>query len=125
MDYAYAGRLARVAGMARRTFMRVFSAQAGMSFGRWREQARSFADLEMAQRKSVTEVAIAVGYDSVSAFIEMFRTIPGTPPQTYFRDGAFASTRWSHRRHRVPFLTLSRYQPLARLITSWPWVESS
>ena len=78
---------AHVAGMARRTFMRAFSAQAGMSFGRWRQQARLFAALEMlAQRKSVTEVAIAVGYDSVSAFIEMFRTMLGTTPQTYFRD---------------------------------------
>jgi AraC-like DNA-binding protein len=77
---------ARVAGMARRTFMRAFSAQVGMSFGRWRQQARLFAALEMlAQRKSVTEVAIAVGYDSVSAFIEMFRTMLGTTPQTYFR----------------------------------------
>jgi len=77
---------AHVAGMARRTFMRAFSAQAGMSFGRWRQQARLFAALEMlAQKKSVTEVAIAVGYDSVSAFIEMFRTMLGTTPQTYFR----------------------------------------
>ena len=50
---------AHVAGMARRTFMRAFSAQAGMSFGRWRQQARLFAALEMlAQNKSVTEVAI-------------------------------------------------------------------
>jgi AraC-like DNA-binding protein len=77
---------ADVAGMARRTFMRAFSAQAGLSFGRWRQQARLFAALELlAQRKSVTEVAIAVGYDSVSAFIEMFRTMLGTTPQTYFR----------------------------------------
>ena len=77
---------AQVAGMARRTFMRAFSAQAGMSFGRWRQQARLFAALEMlAQKKSVTEVAIAVGYDSVSAFIEMFRTMLGATPQTYFR----------------------------------------
>ena len=86
---------ADVAGMARRTFMRAFSAQAGMSFGRWRQQARLFAALEMlAQRKSVTEVSIAVGYDSVSAFIEMFRTMLGTTPQTYFRG------RHSGPRHR-------------------------
>jgi len=77
---------ADVAGMARRTFMRAFSAQTGMSFGRWRQQARLFAALEMlAQNRSVTEVAIAVGYDSVSAFIEMFRTMLGTTPQSYFR----------------------------------------
>ena len=77
---------AHLAGMARRTFMRAFSDQAGMSFGRWRQQARLFAALEMlAQSKSVTEAAIAVGYDSVSAFIEMFRTMLGTTPQRYFR----------------------------------------
>ena len=77
---------ADVAGMARRTFMRAFSAQVGMSFGRWRQQARLFAALELlAQGKSVTEVSMAVGYDSVSAFIEMFRTMLGTTPQTYFR----------------------------------------
>ena len=57
-----------------------------MSFGRWRQQARLFAALEMlAQGKSVTEVALAVGYDSVSAFIEMFRKMLGTTPQMYFR----------------------------------------
>jgi AraC-like DNA-binding protein len=77
---------AKVARMARRTFMRAFSAEVGMSFGRWRQQARLFAALEMlAQRKSVTEVAFAVGYNSVSAFIEMFRTMLGSTPQIYFR----------------------------------------
>ncbi len=80
---------AHFAGMSRRTFMRAFSAEAGMSFGRWRQQARLFAALEMlAQNKSVTEVAIAVGYDSVSAFIEMFRKMLGTTPQIYFRSRA-------------------------------------
>ncbi len=78
---------AQVAGMARRTFMRAFSDEAGMSFGRWRQQARLFAALEMlAQGQSVTAVAFAVGYDSVSAFIEMFRTMLGTTPQRYNRD---------------------------------------
>lgn len=77
---------ARHAGMARRSFMRAFSDQVGMTFGRWRQQARLFAALEMlAQNKSVTEAAIAVGYDSVSAFIEMFRTMLGSTPQVYFR----------------------------------------
>ena len=74
------------AGMARRTFMRAFSAEVGMTFGRWRQQARLFAAVEMlAEGKSVTETAMAVGYDSVSAFIEMFRTMLGSTPQTYFR----------------------------------------
>jgi len=54
---------AHVAGMSRRTFMRAFSAEAGMSFGHSRQQARLFAALEMlARRKSVTEAAIAGGF---------------------------------------------------------------
>ncbi len=73
---------AHFAGMSRRTFMRAFSPEVGMSFGRWRRQARLFAALEiLAQGKSVTEAAVAVGYDSVSAFIEMFRKMLGTTPQ--------------------------------------------
>ena len=75
------------AGMARRTLMRAFSAEVGMPFGRWRQQARLFAAMEMlAEGKSVTETAVAVGYNSVSAFIEMFRTMLGSTPQTYFRN---------------------------------------
>jgi AraC-like DNA-binding protein len=85
---------AHFTGMSRRTFMRAFSAEVGMSFGRWRQQARLFAALEMlAQRRSVTEVAIAVGYDSVSAFIEMFRTTLGSTPQAYFRSQERQSVR--------------------------------
>jgi AraC-like DNA-binding protein len=83
---------AQYAGMARRTFMRAFYAEVGMTFGRWRQQVRLFAALEMlAEGKSVTDAAVAVGYDSVSAFIDIFRATMGSTPQKYFRnkqDGA-------------------------------------
>ncbi len=66
--------------------MRAFSAEVGMTFGRWRQQARLFAAIEMlVEGKSVTEAAVSVGYDSVSAFIQMFRTMLGTTPQAYFQ----------------------------------------
>jgi AraC-like DNA-binding protein len=66
--------------------MRVFSAEVGMTFGRWRQQARLFAAIEMlVEGKSVTEAAVSVGYDSVSAFIQMFRTMLGSTPQAYFQ----------------------------------------
>ncbi len=72
-------------GMARRTFMRAFSREMCMPFGRWRQQVRLFAALEMlAQGMSTTDVAIAVGYSSVSAFNEVFRAALGTAPQAYF-----------------------------------------
>ena len=75
------------AGMARRTLMRAFSSQVGMTLGRWRQQARLFAALELLARgDSVTDAAVAVGYDSVSAFIDMFRKMLGSTPQAYFRN---------------------------------------
>jgi AraC-like DNA-binding protein len=77
---------ADLAGMSRRTFMRAFSSDAGLPFGRWRQQARLFAALEMfAEGSSVTDTAIAVGYDSVSAFIDMFRTMLGATPLSYLK----------------------------------------
>jgi AraC-like DNA-binding protein len=76
---------ARYVGMSRRTFMRAFSAEMQMPFGRWRQQARLFAALErLARQESVTDVAMAVGYDSVSAFIDMFRVTLGATPRAYF-----------------------------------------
>jgi AraC-like DNA-binding protein len=79
---------AKETGMARRTFMRAFSREMGMPFGRWRQQVRLFASLEMlAQGSSTTDVAIAVGYSSVSAFNEVFRAALGTAPQAYFGRG--------------------------------------
>ncbi len=79
---------AKDAGMARRTFMRAFSREMCMPFGRWRQHARLFASLEMlAQGMSITDVAIAVGYSSVSAFNQVFRAALGTTPQAYFGRG--------------------------------------
>jgi len=76
---------AKEADMGRRTFMRAFSTEMGMPCGRWRQQARLLAALErLAKHESVTDVAIAVGYESVSAFIEMFRATLGTTPGAYF-----------------------------------------
>jgi AraC-like DNA-binding protein len=88
---------AHFAGMSGRSFMRAFSAEVGISFGRWRQQARLFAALEMlAQRKSVTEAAVAVGYDSVSAFIETFREMLGTTTSE-LRKNQCLSSIWESR----------------------------
>jgi len=89
---------AKCAGMSRRTFTRCFSAEMGMPFGRWRQQARLFAALErLAQHESVTNVAIAVGYDSLSAFIEMFRATLRTTPSRYFGGSSLPSGQIPHR----------------------------
>jgi AraC-like DNA-binding protein len=89
---------AECAGMSRRTFTRCFSAEMGMPFGRWRQQARLFAALErLAQHESVTNVATAVGYDSMSAFIEMFRDTLGTTPSRYFGSASLPFGQIPHR----------------------------
>jgi AraC-like DNA-binding protein len=100
------------AGMGRRTFMRAFSREMCMPLGRWRQQARLFAALEMlAGEESITDVAIAVGYNSVSAFNEVFRAALETTPQAYFRRSKRRSPRqndespkehWEWREDKIP-----------------------
>ena len=74
------------AGASPRTLIRRFQAETGLSFRQWRRQVRLIAALErLAQGEAVTRVAFAVGYDSPSAFIEMFKRQLGTTPGRYFR----------------------------------------
>ncbi len=73
------------AGASVRTLKRIFVAETGLTFGQWRRQVRLIAALErLALGEPVTEVALAVGYESTSAFIEMFREQLGTTPGRYF-----------------------------------------
>jgi AraC-like DNA-binding protein len=76
---------ARSAGASERTLARLFVAETGMTFAEWRRQARLLAALAaLAEGKPVTEVAFDVGYDSVSAFVAMFRRCLGQTPARYF-----------------------------------------
>jgi AraC-like DNA-binding protein len=80
--------LGRSAGASQRTLARLFARETGRSFGRWRQQASLLRALELLARgDSVTSVAFDVGYESVSAFIAMFRTALGTTPARYFATG--------------------------------------
>lgn len=75
----------RLAGASGRTLARIFDAETGMSFGRWRTQARLRAALEhLAEGMPVTAVAHRVGYATPSAFVVVFRRTFGMPPGTYF-----------------------------------------
>src|SRR5690606_37199539 len=72
--------------MSRATFMRTFQRETGMSFGRWRQQARILHALALvAEGRSIVEVALECGYDSPSAFSAMFHRSLGRPPSAYFR----------------------------------------
>jgi AraC-like DNA-binding protein len=65
----------------------LFDAETGMSFGRWRTQARMRAALELlAEGAPVTTVARRVGYVTPSAFVAVFRRAFGVSPRMYFRN---------------------------------------
>jgi AraC-like DNA-binding protein len=84
-DAASLERIARRAGASKRTLERLFLRETGMSFGLWRQQLRLMQALErLAAGESVTEVALAVGYESTSAFISRFRQVLGTTPGRYY-----------------------------------------
>lgn len=76
---------ARVAGTSERTLSRLFVAQTGVGFGRWRTRLRVRRALELLG--AGTPVAVAgrrVGYGTASAFIAAFRREVGVTPSRCF-----------------------------------------
>lgn len=68
-----------------RSLARLIKEATGMSFGRWRQQLHLMIALShLAEGQSVQRVAGTLGYDSVSAFITMFRKALGKSPTQYF-----------------------------------------
>jgi len=83
--------LARAAGASRRTLERLFRKETGMPLGRWRQQARLLHAMRLLARgEAVTSIALEVGYQSPSAFIEAFSSALGTTPGRYYRAHAEA-----------------------------------
>lgn len=72
-------------GASDRTLSRLFQRETGLSFVRWRQQLHvSLALRHLAGGATVSRVANDLGYDSVSAFITMFRRLLGVTPARYF-----------------------------------------
>jgi AraC-like DNA-binding protein len=77
--------LAKRAGASVRTLERLFRAETSMPLAAWRRRMRVLTALRLlAAGESVTQVALAVGYDSISAFVAMFRRELGVTPARYF-----------------------------------------
>lgn len=71
-------------GMSRRTFTRAFKQELGMGFALWRQQVRLMEAVSLlAAGRSITSVALDVGYESPSAFTAMFHRAFGEPPSVY------------------------------------------
>jgi len=76
----------RESGASARTLERLFRSETGLAFGTWRQRARLLRALQLlAEHQNVTSTAIAVGYDSTSAFVAAFRRTLGTTPGQYFK----------------------------------------
>jgi len=75
---------ARTINASARTLARHFQSETGLSFGAWRQQARVFEAMgRLGSGAPVTQVALDLGYDSVSAFSAMFRRASGASPRHY------------------------------------------
>jgi AraC-like DNA-binding protein len=75
------GQWARRIGISERGLTRHFRAETGLSFVQWRAMVRMKAAIEMlGEGHSVTAIALALGYDSVSNFIHLFRRTFGETP---------------------------------------------
>jgi AraC-like DNA-binding protein/quercetin dioxygenase-like cupin family protein len=78
--------LCRLGGASKRTVERLFQRDAGMTFGKWRQQLRLTRAMQLlAEGSKVTHAALEAGYNTPSAFISMFRKTLGTTPASYFR----------------------------------------
>ncbi len=75
----------RSVGASSRTLARLFRSETTMTFRTWRQHLRVLEALRrLAQGESVTNVALDVGFDSPSAFVQMFKKSLNRTPGSYF-----------------------------------------
>lgn len=83
--------LAALTGSSRRTLSRLFLAETGMSFARWRDHLRIVTALDRLVRGvPIITVAFDLGYNSQSSFTTMFTRIVGMPPGRFLKEGGGA-----------------------------------
>ena len=80
---------ARYMGMSRRSLARLVVKETGLSFGRWRQQLLLVIAIQkLSDGVSVQQTAWDLGYESVTAFITMFKKALGTSPGKYAMEDA-------------------------------------
>ena len=76
----WAGRVA----LSESSLARLVVKETGLTFGRWRQQLHLIVAIrELASGASVQQVSADLGYESVTAFITMFKKALGKPPAKY------------------------------------------
>lgn len=79
---------AKQVAMSERSLARLVKRETGLTFGQWRKQWQIIVALQsLAEGESVQRTAEALGYESVSSFISMFRKTLGASPGRYVRGG--------------------------------------
>jgi len=74
--------------MSTRTLYRRFLRETGITFARWKQQARLLEAIRrLGAGASVTAVALDLGYESTSAFSTMFRRTTGMVPRAFLPRG--------------------------------------
>jgi AraC-like DNA-binding protein/quercetin dioxygenase-like cupin family protein len=69
---------------APRTLTRLIHRETHLSFGKWRDQMRTFAAIPMlSEGRTISEIADAVGFDTASSFTVMFKRLTGILPSRY------------------------------------------
>jgi len=90
--------LCRTCGAGKRTIERLFQEEAGMTFGKWRQQLRLMHAVRLlAEGATVTHAALEAGYSTPSAFISVFRNALGTTPASYFQPAAGKTRQQAER----------------------------
>lgn len=80
-------KLAKMAGSSRRTLSRLFLADTGMTFVRWRNHLRIVTAIDkLVRHVPIAQIAIELGFNSQSSFTTMFTRTMGEPPGRYLRD---------------------------------------
>lgn len=75
---------AKSVGASTRTLSRLFQSEFGTSFNSWRQQVRiSSAMLQIDQGKQITTIAGDLGYETLTAFSQMFKKATGKTPSSY------------------------------------------
>lgn len=83
-DHRTLSEWANIAGGCTRTLERLFLKETGLTFAQWRRQLRLLdALIRLSRGEPVTSVALDTGYESPSAFIDMFRRVMGRTPGQY------------------------------------------
>lgn len=93
-DRSTVAQWAQRVALSENSLARLVQRETGLTFGHWRQQLQLIVAIRnLAAGSTVQQVSGDLGYESVSAFITMFKKALGTSPAKYLRDFERSSNR--------------------------------